>query len=108
MASNPIRIAVDAMGGDFAPHEIVSGAVQGARELGVTVLLVGQPDAIRAELGMHDTAGLREEMVPAGDVVNMKRAPTAGRRRGIAPTNGAENWLNRADPQAMVAAGSTG
>ena len=32
--SRPVRVAVDAMGGDFAPGEIVSGAIQAARELG--------------------------------------------------------------------------
>ena len=42
----PITVAVDAMGGDLAPGEIVAGAVLAAEELGVRVLLVGIEDVI--------------------------------------------------------------
>ena len=45
-----ITIAVDAMGGDNAPHAEVEGSVLAARELGVRVMLVGQPHGVRAEL----------------------------------------------------------
>ncbi|MBK9771808.1 MAG: hypothetical protein IPP57_13495 [Candidatus Obscuribacter sp.] len=38
-----IRVAIDAMGGDYAPREIVHGAVLAAREYGVSVALVGIP-----------------------------------------------------------------
>ena len=53
-----VRIAVDAMGGDYAPREVVHGAVLAAREFGVTVQLVGSPDAINAELKRHALEGL--------------------------------------------------
>ena len=46
MSDNPI-IALDAMGGDNAPAEIVAGAVRAARELGVRVALVGRGRAAR-------------------------------------------------------------
>jgi glycerol-3-phosphate acyltransferase PlsX len=49
-AMNMVHIAVDAMGGDHAPEEIVAGAIQGARDLNLKVSLVGDPDAIRFEL----------------------------------------------------------
>ena len=39
------RIAVDVMGGDFAPRELVRGAVEGAQQYGVQVLLVGDKSA---------------------------------------------------------------
>ena len=45
-----ITIAVDAMGGDHAPLPEVEGSVLAAQEYGVRVLLVGQPNVIRAEL----------------------------------------------------------
>ena len=45
-----ITIAVDAMGGDHAPRPEVEGSVLAARELGVRVILVGQPQVVRAEL----------------------------------------------------------
>ena len=43
-----ITIAVDAMGGDHAPRPEVEGSVLAARELGVRILLVGQPSVVRA------------------------------------------------------------
>jgi glycerol-3-phosphate acyltransferase PlsX len=46
-------IALDAMGGDDAPKEIVAGAVQAARQLGVRVALVGPPDKVGKELAKH-------------------------------------------------------
>ncbi|PZS03914.1 MAG: phosphate--acyl-ACP acyltransferase, partial [Candidatus Chloroheliales bacterium] len=48
-----MKIALDAMGGDNAPGEIIAGAVQAARELNLSVLLVGKEDVIKAELAKH-------------------------------------------------------
>ena len=48
-----ITIAVDAMGGDHAPRPEVEGSVLAAQEYGVRVLLVGQPNVVRAELARH-------------------------------------------------------
>ena len=45
-----MRVAIDAMGGDFAPAAIVAGALQAVEALGVEVLLVGPEAAVRAEL----------------------------------------------------------
>ena len=47
---NTYRIAVDAMGGDFAPAELVEGALLGAKQSGVQILLVGDEPAVEAEL----------------------------------------------------------
>ena len=74
-ATGKTRIALDAMGGDFAPGEIVLGGVQAARELGVGVLLVGQESAIQAELSHLDTAGLDLEIVHTDQVVGMDEHP---------------------------------
>jgi glycerol-3-phosphate acyltransferase PlsX len=70
-----IRLAVDAMGGDFAPHEIVIGAARGARRLGISLLLVGDPALIQAELDEVDCAGLSIEIAPAGSVIGMHENP---------------------------------
>ena len=43
---NMVHIAVDAMGGDLAPEEIVAGAILGARDLNFSASLIGDPDAI--------------------------------------------------------------
>jgi glycerol-3-phosphate acyltransferase PlsX len=109
MANNPIRIAVDAMGGDHAPREIVTGAVQGAREHGVAVLLVGKPDEVDAELKTHDTQGLDIQVVPASEVIGMDESPATGlRKKKDASIIVTAKCVRNGDAQGMVAAGSTG
>ena len=58
-----LPIAVDAMGGDNAPDEIVEGAARAADELGVPVVLVGRPEEL------NDTRGL--DLIPASEVIAM-------------------------------------
>jgi len=60
-----ITIAVDAMGGDNAPRPEVEGSVLAARELGVRVMLVGQPHVVRAELAKLAAPNLPIEIIPA-------------------------------------------
>ena len=108
MVSHPIRIAVDAMGGDHAPREIVSGALLGARASGVAILLVGNPDAIDAELKKHNTSGIEYAIVPAEDVIGMGEAATAVRRKKSASINVTSSCVKKGEAQGMVAAGSTG
>src|SRR2546421_2743363 len=69
--SPSMRVALDAMGGDHAPREIVLGAVQAAREYGLGVYLVGPEDAIQAELARHNTQGLDLPVVHTDEVIPM-------------------------------------
>src|SRR5260370_23191003 len=73
-----IPTAVDAMGGDHAPRPEVEGSVLAAREFGVQILLVGQPNVVRGELAKHAGANLPIEVVPAGEVVPMQGYPAEG------------------------------
>jgi glycerol-3-phosphate acyltransferase PlsX len=70
MSAN-VRVALDAMGGDHAPGEIVLGAVEAAREYGIGVYLVGKEDLIRAELARHDTSGLDLPIVHTDEFIPM-------------------------------------
>jgi glycerol-3-phosphate acyltransferase PlsX len=70
-----MRIALDAMGGDNAPAQIVAGGVWAARDLGVGIALVGPEPVIRAELAKHDTTGLRLDVVHADEVIGMDEHP---------------------------------
>ncbi|MBI4770888.1 MAG: phosphate acyltransferase PlsX [Chloroflexi bacterium] len=70
-----IHLAVDAMGGDFAPGEIVAGAVAGAHDDDLAVTLVGDPAAVREALSRHPTAGLALDIVPAGEAIRMDEDP---------------------------------
>ena len=75
------RIAVDAMGGDFAPEEIVAGSVKAATELDVNILLVGDREQIEPLLKKYDSQGTASiEVVHAEDVVTMKDEALTGIR----------------------------
>lgn len=109
MVNHPIRIAVDAMGGDYAPQEIVAGAVQGARTQGVAILLVGKPEAVESELKKHNTQGLDIQVVPASEVIGMDESPATGlRKKKDASIIVTAKCVRRGEAQGMVAAGSTG
>src|SRR5438270_4933845 len=98
-----IPVAVDAMGGDKAPAEIVAGAVQVQREFGIPVVLVGRPEV----LGDHDTGGL--EIIPASEVIEMHDDPAAGvRRKKDSSLLRAAEAVRDGRASAMVSAGNTG
>jgi len=104
-----IRIAVDAMGGDFAPEEIVKGSVLAAREYKIPVLLVGQVDKINVELAKYDVTGLEIEIIKADEVIEMCEAPgSAIRRKKDASIVVAVDQVAKGNAHAVVAAGSTG
>jgi len=104
-----IKIAVDAMGGDYAPEEIVKGSVLAAKEYKVSVLLVGQVEKVQAELDKYDTTGLDIEIVKADEVIEMCEAPgSAIRRKKDASIVVAVDQVAKGKAQGLVAAGSTG
>jgi glycerol-3-phosphate acyltransferase PlsX len=79
-----MRISIDAMGGDFAPQEIVAGTLQAAEKLpGISKLyLVGNESAIRAELDKYKgTVPACIEIVHASEVVEMGESPAVAIRR---------------------------
>ncbi len=71
----PPRVAVDAMGGDYAPAEVVLGAVQAARELGVGIYLVGPEPVLRLELAKHNATDLDIAIVHTDEVIGMDEHP---------------------------------
>ncbi len=75
------RVALDVMGGDKGPNEIILGAIQAAREYGIGVYLVGRKSTIRAELAKHDTSGLYLPIVHTDEVIEMDDHPAATVRR---------------------------
>jgi glycerol-3-phosphate acyltransferase PlsX len=74
-----LRIALDAMGGDYAPEREVAGAVEALRQSGgrFEVVLVGDEALIRQQLALHHTEGLSYSIVHASQVITMKDSPTA-------------------------------
>src|ERR1700737_463192 len=110
-----VRIAVDAMGGDHAPHDIVQGAVQAAQsDPLLEIRLVGRAAAVAAEmaaaLGESD-ADVRDRMsaVVAGEVVEMNdHAAASVRRKHDASIRVAARLVAEGSADAVVSAGNSG
>lgn len=106
-----MRIAVDAMGGDHAPREIVDGAVRAARELRKirTLFLVGDQVAIERELSRHGDRPASVEIRHASEVVGMDESPaSAVRRKKDSSISRAVDLVKNGEADAIFSAGSTG
>lgn len=106
-----MRIAVDAMGGDFAPREIVAGAVKAARELQhiKTMFLVGDRAAIETELAKHGPTPASIQIHHASEVVGMDESPaSAVRKKKDSSIARAVDLVKQKEAGAVFSAGSTG
>jgi glycerol-3-phosphate acyltransferase PlsX len=99
-------IAVDAMGGDHAPDEIVAGAVQAVREHGIPIVLVGAPRPLTEALHRHD-ATAEITIVRAEEALAMDEGALASLRRPRSSIAVACHLVRRGDACAVVSAGST-
>src|SRR5476649_537997 len=79
--ASDVRIAIDAMGGDLAPAEVVAGACKSAKALGFQLLLVGDEKRITPLLAPAGAAA-NVRIVHAPEEVSMHEAPSAALRRG--------------------------
>jgi len=107
------RIALDVMGGDNAPYEIVHGAVDAAANLQDTiecVYLVGDESAIRTELAKYPKADLsRLKIVHAPEQIDMGEPPAvAVRKKKNCSINVAMDMVKRGEADAFVSAGNSG
>jgi glycerol-3-phosphate acyltransferase PlsX len=108
-----IWIAVDAMGGDEAPRNVVDGALAAVRHFDLGVLLVGAARAIEAELDRHISYGDVDRgsvrIIDAPDVVTMEESPAAAlRRKPAASIKVAAEAVARGEASALFSAGHTG
>ena len=104
-----MRIAVDAMGGDFAPKEIVRGAVEAAKKYDCEIVLIGDEGQIRAELHGADPAALRISIVHASEVIGMNEHPAeAVRSKKDSSVVVATRLVKEGSCDAVFSAGSTG
>ena len=123
------RIAIDAMGGDHAPFDIVAGAVWGAAEYGVGLELVGKQDQIEQVLDQIDQEGIYSDcgkggkkrrirvdvkkldikITHASEIIEMGEAPgQAIRKKKKSSIVLAVDAVAKGSSDAVVAAGSTG
>ena len=104
-----MRIAVDAMGGDFAPKEIVCGAVDAAKKFDCEIVLIGDEQQIHAELGDVDLEALRISIVHASEVIGMNEHPAeAVRSKKDSSVVVATRLVKEGTCDAVFSAGSTG
>jgi glycerol-3-phosphate acyltransferase PlsX len=105
-----MKIAVDAMGGDFAPQNIVEGAVLAAREYGVSVVLVGNQEAVRKEMARHpDSDSLPLTVVHASEAVGMDESPlTPIRKKKDSSIKVAYDLVKKGEAAALFSAGNSG
>jgi glycerol-3-phosphate acyltransferase PlsX len=96
-----LPIALDAMGGDFAPSEIIAGARRAVDELGLSVILVGVPDLMGDPLGL--------EVVACTEVIAMDDDPAGSvRKKKDSSLVRAAELVRDQKASAMVSAGNTG
>lgn len=105
-----IKVAVDAMGGDYAPVEMVAGAVDAVKaEAGIQVLLVGREDAVKAELSRYTYDQDRIRVVNATEVIATEEPPVnAIRTKKDSSIVVGMNLVKKGEADAFVSAGSSG
>lgn len=108
--SELVKVAVDAMGGDNAPSEIVKGAVLAVQEDSrIKVFLVGPEEVLKKELEQYPDLGDRLEVVNASEVITNDEAPVmAVRRKKDSSIVVAMTLVKNGIADAFVSAGSTG
>ena len=104
-----VRVAVDAMGGDYAPHETVKGAVAALEQNAMELLLVGDPEPVQAELDRYDRHGKSARVVPSRGLIGDDEHPLhAFRQKPDASVIVATKLVKDGQADVVVSLGSTG
>lgn len=107
---NYVNVAVDAMGGDNAPAEIVKGAIEAVNEdQRIRVFLVGQEQAVEQELAKYTYPAERVSVITATEVIEPSEAPVmAIRKKKDSSIVKSLGLVKEGTCDAVVSAGSTG
>ncbi|MGM0369756.1 MAG: phosphate acyltransferase PlsX [Bacillota bacterium] len=104
-----MKIAIDAMGGDYAPQEIVKGTLKASQDVAAELILVGQEDKIEAELEKQEYDRDQITIEPASQIITMDETPTrALRQKKDSSIVVGSNLVADDRADAFVSAGSTG
>lgn len=104
-----VKVAIDAMGGDYAPREIVKGTIEAVKEGGVEVILVGQEDIIQKEMARYDVSGLPIHIMNASEVILDGEPPImALRKKPDASVLVATQLVKKGEADAVISMGPTG
>ncbi|OGF62247.1 MAG: phosphate acyltransferase [Candidatus Fischerbacteria bacterium RBG_13_37_8] len=107
--SREVKIAVDAMGGDFAPENPVLGAVMASEEYGIKIILVGEQKALEAELCKYSSRKDAIEIIHAEETIRMDEdALHAVRKKKKSSLKIAAELIKDKRADGLVSAGNTG
>ena len=105
-----MKIAVDAMGGDYAPKVVIQGAVEAVRSYGLDILLIGDSSRIKEEIcKTRNYPKDKIEIIHTDEVIDMHDSPTASvRKKKNSSISIGINLLKSKEADAFVSAGNTG
>jgi glycerol-3-phosphate acyltransferase PlsX len=103
-----MKIAVDAMGGDFGPKATVPGALAAASDLGIDVLLVGLESAVRRELARESAPSARVRIIDAPEAIGMGEGLLAFRKKKASSIRVGAQLVRDGAADAFVSMGNTG
>lgn len=104
-----MKIIIDAMGGDNAPHSPVEAGCKASLELGVDIVFVGKKEIVEEELGKYSYNKDRVEVVNADDVITNHEEPAkAVRSKKNSSIVVAANMLKNGEGDALLSMGNTG
>ena len=108
--SDITRVALDAMGGDHAPAEMVKGAIEAVNKRDdIKILLTGQEALLKKALSEYTYPKDRIEIIPASEVIETAEPPVmAIRRKKDSSIVVAMNLVKKGEADAFVSAGSSG
>ncbi len=104
------KVVVDAMGGDYAPHEPIAGSVLAVKDFSdIHIILVGPEDKLTKELAKHDYPRDRISVVNASEIIEMDESPASAIRKKKDSTIVVGSTLvKKGEAEAFVSAGNTG
>lgn len=103
-----MKIALDAMGGDHAPHVEVEGAVLAAKEYGSQIILVGDAEIVEKELSKYAVKDLPIYVKQASEVIRMDESPSKALRKKDSSMRVAFDLVKNGEADAVVSAGNSG
>jgi glycerol-3-phosphate acyltransferase PlsX len=102
-----VRVAVDAMGGDFGPRVTVEGAVKAAKEYNIEVLLVGAEELIKKEFDRFNNPKAKIDLIDAAEAIGMGEGLLSFRRKQSSSIRVGTQLVKKGEAEAFVSTGNT-
>ena len=103
-----MKVAVDAMGGDFGPRVTVEGALKASREYKIETLLVGLEDLIKKEYERLDHSKAKVTIINATEAIGMGEGLVSFRRKKRSSIRIGAELVKKGEAEAFVSTGNTG